>query len=459
VSVRKLAAATALIGITAGLAACTTDDTAGDPSPSPTPSASSSSPAPTTLRLAVYGDRTRLQAYRRIADAFTRQNPGVTVQITSSPDAARAGVAAVQGLQDGSGADVFLADQYALPALVDTGRLQPVDTLLENRGLQFGDDYQRTALSSFSANSRLQCMPAEMSPLVVYVNKKLVPRHQLVADEVSFPTVQQPSWGWTDFLAIAQLAANSDLLGPVKGASVPVDLETLTAFVRSSGGEVVDDVLAPTSLNLASDDALNALTQLMALERDSTLSPTPEELRREDVVTRFTAGQLGMFLGTRDDLPRLRAATGLRFDVWPLPSMGRARTVARVNAYCIDAGSDAVGTASDFIAFAVGPHGSDIAARSGVIVPARVATVHDPAFLDPGLPPRSAELYATSLRRAEPMPYSAQWPQVDTVADRTLARLLEDPETDITTGLEAAMTRLDRRSTRIFGTGASPEGG
>lgn len=457
-SVRKLAAAAALV-LLGAVSGCTSGDGSAAPRTSGTPSASTPTPPGTTVDLAVYGDRTRLRAYRKIAVAFTRAQPEVTVHLRAYPDAATAAAAAVKGLTDGTGPDVFLADQYALPALVDTGRLQPVDTLLEDRGLQFGDDYQRTALSSFSAQSRLQCMPAEMSPLVVYVNTQLVRRRQLRADEIGFPTVNQPTWGWTDFLAIAQFAASSDLLGPIKGASVPVNLETLTAFVRSAGGEVVDDLLHPTSLDLASDDALNAVTQLMTLERDPSLAPTPDELRRRGAVERFTDGQLGMFVGTRDDLPRLRATTGLNFDVWPLPSMGRARTVARVNGYCIDAGSDAVGAASDFVAFAVGPVGSRIAARSGVIVPTRVATVHQPAFLDPGQLPLSSELYATSMRRAEPMPYSVQWPEVDAASDRSLARLLEDPETDLATGLGPAMSRLDRKSQRIFARGPASDQG
>jgi multiple sugar transport system substrate-binding protein len=459
VSVSKLVAATAVLVLVAGLVGCTTGDRANAPSASPTPSPSSTPPAPTVLRLAVYGDRLRVETYHRIAEAYMRAHPEVTIKLRSYPDAATASAAGVRGLQNGTGPDVFLADQYSLPTLVDTGRLQPVDTLLEDRGLQFGDDYQRTALSSFSAHNRLQCMPAEMSPLVVYVNTQLVRRHQLTSDQISFPTVKQPSWGWSDFVTIAQLAASSDLLGPVKGASVPVSLETLTAFVRSAGGEVVDDLLAPTSLDLASDDAISALTQVLTLERDPAVAPTPEELRHRDAVSWFTANELGMFVGTRDDLPRLRATAGLRFDVWPLPSLGRPRTVARVDGYCIDAGSPSIGVASDFVAFAVGARGSAIAASSGVIVPARVATLHRPVFLERGLPPPSSELYATSLRRAEPMPYSAQWPAVERVADRRFARLVEDPQTDLTTGLQEAMTRLDRVSTRTFARGTTPDGG
>ena len=37
--------------------------------------------------------------------------------------------------------------------------LQPVDSLLIERGVDFGDLYSREAVLAFSADSRLQCMP------------------------------------------------------------------------------------------------------------------------------------------------------------------------------------------------------------------------------------------------------------------------------------------------------------
>ncbi len=463
-ALRMLVAAVtaAVLGVTAG---CTSDDPgpAAPTTPSATGSATTSpipsaSPEPVELEVAVYGEAPKLRAYQRIARAFTRQRPGVSLELQTFPDATTAAAAAVAELPTGEGPDVFLADQFALPDLVATGRLQPVDTMLEDRGLPFGDEYQRSGLETFSALNRLQCMPAEMSPIVVYVNTRLVPRRSIRDGDVGLPTVRQPTWGWLDFLAAARIAASSDLLGPVKGAAVPVDLDTLTAFVRSAGSEAVDDVLEPTSLTLASDDAVAALASVLSVAGDPSLSPTAEELRRRDAVARFASGELGMFIGTRADVARLRAAEGLRFDVWPLPSFGRARVVAETNGFCIDSASDAVDAAADFVAFAVGSRGAGIAARSGVMVPSLLAAIHQDSFLQRDEQPRSAEMYAVSLRRTDPMPYSAAWPEVSAIADRVLRRLLDEPPADLLTLLQERMTRLDRRSERLFAQAATSEG-
>ena len=52
--------------------------------------------------------------------------------------------------------------------------MQPVDELLEQRGVQFGDNYQRIGLEAFAADSALQCMPNDVSPYVVFYNKRLL---------------------------------------------------------------------------------------------------------------------------------------------------------------------------------------------------------------------------------------------------------------------------------------------
>ena len=49
-----------------------------------------------------------------------------------------------------------------------------MDELLDERGVDFGDDYSRDALEAFSADDRLQCMPYGISPMVIYYNTRLV---------------------------------------------------------------------------------------------------------------------------------------------------------------------------------------------------------------------------------------------------------------------------------------------
>jgi multiple sugar transport system substrate-binding protein len=457
---RILVGAVALATLAAGVAGCTTD--AEPPSSSPSPSASvpqptTSSPAvPTVLEVAVYGDERRIEAYSRIADAYTAQSD-VRVDLVTYPDAATAAEELAPELDGFLGPDVFLLDQAYLPEYVAQGRVQPVDTLLEERGLQFGDDYQRVALTTFGADAGLQCMPAETSPLVVYYNRKLLPRRMLRAQGILVPR-RGGSWPWEAFAVTARAIAGVDRLGPVKGAHIPADLETLTAFVRSAGNEVVDDVLSPTSLTLASEEVLQTVGEVASFARDPSVSLSGKELERQPASDWFVDGKLGMFVGTREDLPKLRAAERLRFDVLSLPAFDRAESVTRMNGYCIGSESDEVEQAADFIAFAVGEEGSQIAASSEVIVPSNLDMAQSDAFIQPGEQPRNPQVYLTAIRRSEPLPYSPAWLEVSAVADEALAGLYNRPGIDLESSLEWRMVQLDAASERLFADGQTAAG-
>ena len=447
----RLAGGLAAVVLAASVAACTSE--AGpEPEPTPTVSSATSTPdGPEEIEVAVYGDAPRLRTYRQIAEAFTEENPEVEVTLVEHLDAAEASVAAVNALVLGAGPDVFLTDQRFLPDLVETGGLEPVDSLLEARGIQFGDDYQRVALTSMSADNRLQCMPAEMSPRVVYVNRALVPRRQLAAQEIRLPNAVRTAWSWEDFATTARTVAGVDRLGPVKGVHLPADIGTVTAVVRSGGGDVVDDVFEPTSSTLATEDALEAIGELVTLARDPVVSLTKDDLRVRDPIEWFTRGRLGMYVGTRDDLPTLRAGGELKFDVAPLPSLGRSHSVSEVNGYCLNAGTEVLDLAADFVAFAVGEEASAIAARSDVMVPARLETVADDVFRQPDELPRNNQVYVNAVRRSEPMPYDTAWPRVAQLAEVVFARLFYGFDVDVDAVLERRMTRVDEMSQTILG--------
>ena len=453
-AVRKLAGVVAMVTLGASLAGCTSD---GPEAPGPTPTTSepsaTESAGPETLELAVYGGPRHVRVYEKILAAFAEERPEVEVGLTPYPDAASAAAAVESSLVDEDGPDVFMLDPAYLPSFVQEERLEPLDTLLEDRGLQFGDDYQRAALTAFSANSRLQCMPAEMSPYVVYYNRDLVSRQRLAAEEIVLPRAEE-SWDWEEFEVAARQAALTDGFGPVKGIHLPADLEVVTAFVRSAGGEVVDDLFEPTSLTLTSEDALRAVSEVVALARNDQVALPIEDVADQPAVDWFADGELGMFIGTREELPQLRRVEELRFDTVSLPSLGRSRSVSRMSGLCIDARSDSVDAAADLVAFAVGPEASRIAARSGAIVPASLEIIYDEAFTQPSKQPRGAEAFSAGVRRSEPLPYSPGWLDVKETADAMLTRLykrrglnLDEEE------LEVRLARLNERSVELFAGG------
>jgi len=439
----------ALVGTAAALALCAAGCTSGGAQTPPTATAASSSassqPAsPVTLRFSVFGDPQTVAAYRQLASDYTDLHPAVMVKVLSSPDAA----AAARRLDRPGTPDVFLVDHAQMPDLVAEKRVQPVDELLERRGVLFGDNFQRLGLEAFSASSALQCMPHDVSPVVVFYNTRLVHPRTLAAPGED-PVTTENGWTWEQFATAARRTSH----GTVKGVYLPPDLESLLPLVRSAGADLVDDDRTPQSLTTSDKSARAALQQVLALARDPQLSPTRRQLAKQDALARFEHGRLAMMLGTRRLVPTLRETPGLSFDVFPLPVLGTPRTVAQMTGYCISATTPHLQHAADFLTYATGPEGEKTTAEVGGIVPANLPALHSDAFTQPGSQPSHVGVFSEALRRADAPPFSAAWPTLESQVQPMLDKMFYEPKVD----LDRLLPRLDRRSRATLGPpGGSP---
>ena len=319
----RLAAPAAALAVIALVSGCTgSAGSAPEPATSPTASASSpsasSTEGPVTLRFAVYGDPQVVASYRAQARAFTQKHPNVTIKVETVSDQAAAQERLDRQFQSGTAPDLFLTDAGAVPALASAARVQPVDEMLEKRGISFGDKYERLGLEAFAANSALQCMPTDVSPAVVFYNKRLLRPADLVEPGQQPPT-PQTGWKWPDFVKAAQQMSGDG----VKGVYLAPELTTLTPLLRSAGADIVDDEVTPTTLALSDGGSRSALEEILAVARNPRITPTPASWHRRDALTRFENGRLGMIIGTRALVPVLRNQPGLDFNVYPLPSLGR----------------------------------------------------------------------------------------------------------------------------------------
>jgi multiple sugar transport system substrate-binding protein len=427
-------------------AACTAGPSGSpseQPSPSPTPSSPSSGPPqPVTLTFAVYGQPGVLRSYRQLARAYTTLHPEVTLQVEAVDDPVASEARLAAEFEAGTPPDVFLARQTTLPRLVQDERVQPVDELLEQRGVEFGDKVQRLGLEAFAAESALQCMPNDVSPYVVFYNRRLVDPEAAVVEEGERPPDPESGWTWQQFSRAAERSST----GGVKGLYLAPRLTTLMPLVRSAGADVVDDPETPTTLTLAEEATRQALVEILSVARDERITPSPAELERQDAVTRFENGRLGMMIGTRDLVPRLREKAGLEFDVFPLPSLGRFRTMADLTGYCIARDSAHVPAAADFLAYASGPDGSRILASSGAIVPANLEALHSESFTQPTSYPQNSEVFDSVIRRADPMPSVAAWPDVVSATQPLLDRLFYSRVLD----LDTLLPRIDEVSAPLL---------
>ena len=441
-----LAAALLVTGCTA--------DTEPDPGPSPsatptTSEAATAEPDPVTLELGVYGDAALRDAWRELAESYTAAYPHATVEVTAHRTAERAlqerGAEAVTGDLP----DVFLVPSEAAPRLSAEDVVAPVDELLAERGVVFGDTYVRLGLEAFSAEQRLQCMPVDVSPEVVLYRSDLLPLRR-IAEPDEEPVTPETGWTWEQFTKAARLMA-----GPgVRGVHVEPDLGTLMALVRSGGADLVDEPRDATTLTFSDDGARAVLEEILDVLREPRLTPTPQQLERRDALTRFAEGRLGMLFATRAVVPQLREA-GVDYDVMPLPRLGRARTTADISGLCLSASGEHQEAAADFLAWATAEEGSRILAETGAVVPAHVPTLNSPAFLQSGTSPRNAQVFVDSVARAEVHPYVPGWPDVVQAVQSELEELFYAPVID----LDTLLPRIDEQSQGILDPASLEDGG
>jgi multiple sugar transport system substrate-binding protein len=442
-----------VLALSAALAGCTDESEPTPPDPTPSATSSSPDPEPQTLRFSVYGDAAAVAAYRAIADAFEADNPGVTVVLRERSDAAAAAEDAFADLSstepDAAPPDVFLLDQHYLPDLVSTGRLHPLDIPLEEKGVDFGDDFQRIALTAFSAEAALQCMPFEMSPTVLFYNTRLV-RFPRLADQGIEPPDDEGWWRFEDFAATARRLVDGPARPGFKAVHLPADADLLAALLRTADGDIVDANDEPSTLQLDSDAGRETLTAFAELARDRSVTLTARQALRRSPVERFGDGQLAFLFGTRADVPALRAA-GVTFDVMSLPRIGSPKaTTSAISGLCVDADSEVRDLAVEFVAHAVSQDSLTRAARSGSLVPASLDVVNSPAFVQERRRPRTVTSFLDGQKRSVLIPYSLGWRLAETRIEELMGELAAGTSRDLAGELDELLPAIDEESQEWF---------
>jgi multiple sugar transport system substrate-binding protein len=431
---RALAAAVVLVAFAAGCAS--TDDP-----PSAKPSVKPTGPVPVTF--AVYGPDPVIAAYKEIAARYTVAHPAVKVVVKAYADHDDAMTAYRKAQAAGHPPDVFLMDHDDLTGLSEEKAVRRVDDLLAAREVDFGDGYARNGLEAFSSDAALQCMPSDVSPLVVYFNPKLIELN-LIAETGRNPVNQKDGWSLEEFGRAALQARRPG----VRGLYIAPDLEQVAPFIWSGGGEIVDDPDEPTQLSLADDKAAGALEKLLELVRDPLLTFNEAALQRRSAIDRFKEGKLGMILGFRDLTPELRAQQDLTFDVMPLPKVGSGVTIARMSGLCISAKSEEISKAADFLTSVISSEGAGTLAATGYVMPANLDVVNDDKFLQSGQRPLNGMVFAREVRDTRLLPSTPRWSAVSTAAASELTRLFYEPV--ILPPLQDRLEAIDQASIPLF---------
>ena len=371
----------------------------------------------------LFGDAEELKAYRDLVRDY-RKETGREVQLLEIPDREAHLAKLLTSFAGGDPPDVFLINYRNFGGYARRGVVEPPDVDAKELYPQ--------PVDAFTVNGRLQCVPQNVSSLVVYLN----------ADAFAKAGVAKPAKDWTydQFVAAAEKlkAAGVDAVGVEPG------IVRASAFVWAAGGEVVDRTDDPTRFTLDTPEARRGLERLVAL-RSRGLSPSAKEAESRSLDERFIDGSLAMFMSSRREVPNFRTIERFRWDVAAFPRAEEDFTVLHSDAYCVAKKGNSAAAAA-FVEYAAGPKGQELLARSGRTVPSRPAVARSSAFLDRSRPPASSQVFLDAIPRIKRLPTDAQWTEAEDAADLALERLYYG---DLS--IDEALERIDRETGPLLG--------
>jgi multiple sugar transport system substrate-binding protein len=428
--------------------------------------ASTTAQGPTAIRFAFWGDPTERAAYEQVIAGFEATHPGIDVTIDYTPGQTDYYRKIATDFAGNDPPDVLLINYRQFGQYAARGALEPVAAYLDASAAISAGDYAPIAMDAFKYRGDQVCMPQNVSSLVVYYNVDL-----FTANGVPLPAA---GWTWEEFVVAAETLTqdtNGDGQIDQYGVVVEPSMYRVVPFVWSAGGEVVDDLDAPTTLVLASPEAIEGIETFLSLGVSGhNVVPSEEEVAAEEDADRFMRGGAAMFLQSRREVPTLRQIEDFAWDVAPLPVIAEAATVLHSDAFCMASAAEDKDAVWDFVEYAVGETGQLILAETGRIVPSRISVAQSPVFLD-GVPveagtalsggspapevvhpPASSEVFLDTIPAIQRLPSLSTWSEVEDTFNAEFDRAFYVP-----VDVPAAVDRVIEQSRDAFARAAAEE--
>ncbi|WP_138417497.1 ABC transporter substrate-binding protein [Sinomonas gamaensis] len=190
-----------------------------------------------------------------IVQAFEKENPNITVQVTTLPYKEYATTLQTD-LAAGTQADTFDIEYANLKSYVANGTVAPLDGVDASK-------YRPSLLQSYESDGKQYALPTSFSDVVLYYNKALFD-----AAHLPYPN---SSWTWADEAAAAQKLANP--AGGVFGDFQNITFYEFYKAVAQAGGKFLNDDGKSVAFN--SPEGVKAAQWLA--EKSGTTMPTPAQ--------------------------------------------------------------------------------------------------------------------------------------------------------------------------------------
>lgn len=350
-------------------------------------------------------DKNQLPAMQKVADAYTKEHPNVSIdiQVTPNKEYFTKLQTAVTG---GSGPDVFWMNGPNFQLYAANGVIAPLD----DAGIDAAD-YPQALIDLYTFDSKLYGAPKDFDTVALWYNKELFD-----AAGVAYPTAE---WTWKDMQDAAAKLTNKSA-GTYGIVASQYGQENYYDSIAQAGGEVIS-----ADGKTAGFDTPDALKGIELWTDMIAAGSSPDAAQMTDTAPEdfFLSGRAAMFqngswaavayAGNPDIADKVNVA--------PLPH-GPAgnQSVIHGLANVANAKSAHLEVAKDFAAFASGEQASKIQAEAGAVIPA-FNGLQDTWVK--ALPQYDLSVYVDAVKTAVPYPVSKKTATWNTLESEVLSQV------------------------------------
>ncbi len=268
----------------------------------------------------------------------------------------------------GNPPDVFLLTSTDLSTLAYRGVLEDLDAWIAADTSLHTADFFPALLKTAAIRGQIYGIPVGYTPMVIYYNRRLFREAG-----VAYPDT---AWTWDDFLQTAIKLTRRDASGRTQQFGCMLSMAGHT-YVYSFGGDFFD--AGRQWFRLEQPQTLAALQFYgdLAMKHHVTTSPT-ERLFNSDQGFRQEA--VAIIAAGRWQVPNF-ARTNLDWGVAPMPRGKTSATGVIVYNVVMSKFCQRKSAAWQFIKFMASSQAQRQSAKSGNLIPSRIAVANSPAFL------------------------------------------------------------------------------
>ena len=374
----------------------------------------------------VFDTLEELNAFRKVTAAYEKES-GADVQLVEASDRGDLIARLSTSTAAGSPPDVFLMNYRFYGQFAAKDAIEPIDARLDESDLIAADDFYPQAMSVFQWGGKQQCLPQNISSLVVYYNRDLFRKAGL-----SDPAA---NWTWPQFVATARrltvdAAGNPIVAGEpdqggrkaaIYGLGVEPRSVRVAPFVWSNGGEPCRRRPAPHPVHAFTEPKAQTALQLFLALR-STYGVIRAMSRSRPRWTTRRASRTAAWrccsrrAGRRRRSGRSRTSTGTSRRCRGTSSPRASSTPTRTASWARRARTPP----GRFVEYANGTEGQEIVARQDLTVPSLTPSRAPDARSSTRPRSRGARRSSSTVPYIRRVPTISTWPEIEDAAEGIL---------------------------------------